>query len=120
MAEKGDQADTWRTIVCRSKLDVSEQEQRIVVSTIAYHIHDLMAEKVKKYKEDLLAMDEPATTSGCDKFTESNINLLRYGGFALHSMLAKRQRRGCEDCELDLLKTLTVTEDEWDKIPPAI
>ena len=97
MAEKGDQADMWRTVVCRSKLDVSEQEQRIVVSTIAYHIHDLMAEKVKKYKEDLLAMDEPAITSGCDKFTESNINLLRYGGFALHSMLAKRQRRGCED-----------------------
>ena len=54
-----------------------------MVATIAYNIHDLMAEKVKKYKEDLLAMDEPATTSGCDKFTESNINLLRYGGFAL-------------------------------------
>ena len=62
MAEKGDQADMWRTVVCRSKLDVSEQEQRIVVSTIAYHIHDPMAEKVKKYKEDLLAMDGPATT----------------------------------------------------------
>ena len=62
----------------------------------------------------------PATTSNCDKFTESNIDLLRYSGFALHSILAKRPRRGCEDCELDLLKTLTVTEDEWDKIPPAI
>ena len=116
MAEKGDQADMWRTVVCRSKLDVSEQEQRIVVSTIAYHIHDLMGERVKKYKEDILAQEEPKIY----KFTESNINLLRYGGFALHSMLSKRQRRGCEDCELDLLKTLTVTEDEWDKIPPAI
>ena len=119
IAEKGDQADMWRNVVCRSKLNVSEQEQRIVVSTIAYHIHDLMAEKVKKYKEDL-AQEEPTTTSSCDKFTESNINLLRYGGFALHSMLAKRQRRGCGDCELDLLKTLTVTEDEWDQIPSAI
>ena len=119
MEEKGDQADMWRTVVCRSELDVSEQEQRIVVSTVAYHIHDLMGERVKKYKENL-AQEEPANTSSRDKFTESNINLLRYGGFALHSMLAKRQRRGCEDCELDLLKTVTVTEDEWDKIPPAI
>ena len=63
MAERGDQADMWRTVVCRSKLDVSEQEQRIVVSTIAYHIHDLMGERVKKYKEDLLAQEEPTNTS---------------------------------------------------------
>ena len=48
------------------------KNKRIVASTIAHHIHDLMAEKVKKYMKDLLAMDEPVTTSGCDKFIENN------------------------------------------------
>ena len=52
-----------------------------------------MTEKVKK--ELSISTEQPSQSSSSDDFTESKINLLRYGGFALHSMLLKREREGC-------------------------
>ena len=49
-----------------------------------------MTEKVKK--ELSISTEQPSQSSSSDDFTESKINLLRYGGFALHSMLLKRER----------------------------
>lgn len=103
-----------------------------MISIIAYHVHDLMTEKVKEFKKELSqSMSESAeqlsqSSSSSHKFTESKINLLRYGGFALHSMLLKRVRGVTEinkvdiEKEVELLLSIRVTEKEWDELPPAI
>ena len=58
-------------------------------------------------------------------FTESKINLLRYGEFALHSMLLKSASGVTEinkvdiEKEVELLMLIRVTEKEWDELPPA-
>ena len=50
-----------------------------------------MTEKVKEFKKELTGTEQPSqSSSSSDNFTESKINLLRYGGFELHSMLLKR------------------------------
>ena len=68
----------------------SLQEQRILVSTMAYIIYDVMTEKVRDYKIHLSSsIDEPQVELPVATLHESNISLYRYGGFALHSLLNK-------------------------------
>ena len=90
MKEDSEQSALWKTVVSHAKVAANNLDQRILISTIAYHVHDLMMEKVKK--ELSISTEQPSQSSTSDKFTESIINLLRCGGFALHSMLLKRER----------------------------
>ena len=91
MEEDSEQSGLWKMVVSRAKVAANKLDQRIVISTIAYHVHDLMTEKVKEFKRELShSVEQSSQSSGSSsssKFTESKINLLRYGGFALHSML---------------------------------
>lgn len=128
MEESGVQSDLWKTVVSRVN-DVPNQEQRIVISTIAYHVHDMMAEKVKDFKKGLstgIEEESPATSCSSERFTESNVNLLRYGDFALHSMLLKRHRntsvvaKASAAQEMEILKSIKVTDQEWDILPSGI
>lgn len=43
------QCSLWKTVVSRVKETVSNLEQRIVISTIAYHVDDLLTEMVKDF-----------------------------------------------------------------------
>ena len=50
MEEGSVQCGLWKTVVSRVEGTVSDLDQRIVISTIAYHVHDLLAEMVKEFK----------------------------------------------------------------------
>ena len=79
----------WKDIVDEVKSNPSIEEQRIVVSTMAYTIYDLMTEKVKDHKVALAVSTETASSDSSlvTRFSESNVSLHRYGGFALHCPL---------------------------------
>lgn len=49
MEEGSMQCSLWKTVVSRVKETVSNLEQRIVISTIAYHVDDLLTEMVKDF-----------------------------------------------------------------------
>ena len=99
-------------------------EQRIVVSTLAYTVHDLMADKVRDTKTaQALEVAAGTTDEMSHTLTESNVALYRYGGFALHSMVQKRQCHVSKETvkiELALLESLKVTKEQYSQIPPAI
>lgn len=129
MKENGVQSDLWKTVVCRVNDVPNQQEQRIIISTLAYHVHDLMAERVKDFKKGLsggIEEQSPITSCSSERFVESNISLLRYGGFALHSMLLKRHRntsvvvQASAAQEIELLKSIKATDQEWDTLPSGI
>ena len=135
MDESSSQGDLWKTIVSQVYAEdkIDTLEQRIIISTIAYHVHDLMSVKVKEFKKDITSetsavqsTSTSASASGSERFIESNVSLLRYGGFALHSMLLKRERNvsvlaeSSTKIEIELLKSMKVTEEEWDAVPSAI
>ena len=85
MDESNNQGDLWKTIVSRVKDKIDKLEQRIIISTIAYHVHDLMSVKVKEFKKgitsEMSAVQSTSTSASSDeRFIESNVSLLRYGG----------------------------------------
>ena len=112
-------ASLWANVVERASLfgaPLPIKEQRIVLATLAYHIHDLMVDRVKKYKHsmdgttsDTVSDDTPATS-----FYESKTSLLRYGGFALHSMIKKRKKAASSISSAD---TLTRSECQFLGVP---
>ena len=104
----------------------SIKEQRIIVSTVAYIIYDIMTGKVKEHKSQLPL---PIETNDCEpavSIVESNVCLYRYGGFALHSLLQKYQKaaEGCNDsCDHDImpvLRQLTIKHDQTSLVPYGI
>ena len=120
----------WNNVVERAKVSAANlpvKDQRIIVSTLAYHIHDIMVDRVKAYKESLDASTESSSSdvsTETTKLYESKTSLLRYGGFALHSMIKKRTKEAevtpHVKSELKLLDSLKASQDESDEIPSAI
>ena len=92
---------------------------------MAYSIYDILTERVRDYKTHLSSCstndDPPAATT----LHESNVNLYRYGGFALHSLLKKYSHHSPPSDEhttsLVILRQLNVSDSkEFDKLPSAI
>ena len=119
----------WHAAVDKCKCNVSDEEQRIVVSTLVYAVYDLMTDKVKDYKKgiDCSETTEGPLTDSDDvstvTFSESKVNLYRYGGFALHSLLKKYYKHTQKPCTKDILTTLKhrrVKEDQLADLPVAI
>ena len=50
MKEDGEQSKLWKSVLFRAKVAANDLDQRIVISTISYHVHDLMTEKVKEFQ----------------------------------------------------------------------
>ena len=53
MKEDGEQSKLWKSVLFRAKVAANDLDQCIVISTTAYHVHDLMTEKVKEFKKEL-------------------------------------------------------------------
>ena len=105
------------------------KEQRIVLATLAYHIHDLMVDRVKEYEQNLdsTTSDAISDDTPAKLFYESKTSLLQYGGFALHSMIKKRKKATCSTnhdalskSECQFLESLKSREEETELIPSAI
>ena len=90
MKEDSEQSGLWKTVVSCAKVAANNLDQPVVISTTAYHVQ---MEKAKEFKELSIITEQLSLSSSSDEFTESKINLLHYGGFALHSVLLKRE--GC-------------------------
>ena len=128
-------ATLWAHVVERASLfgaPLPIREQRIVLATLAYHIHDLMVDRVKEYKQNLDSTTSDAITDDTPAkvFYESKTSLLRYGGFALHSMIKKRKKATgsttstnhdtLSKSERQFLESLKSKEEETELIPSAI
>ena len=107
---------------------IPANEQKIVLATLAFHIHDLMVDQVKEYKRsiDTTASDKVRSDdTPVATFYESSTSLLRYGGFALPAMIKKRKKevstvKSHLKSECQLLESMKAKEDEHEQIPSAI
>ena len=130
-------ATLWAHVVERANLfgaPLPIKEQRIVLATLTYQIHDLMVDRVKEYKQNLdsTTSDAIADDTPAKLFYESKTSLLRYGGFALHSMIKKRKKAtgsttsanhdALSKSERQFLESLIMKskEEETELIPSAI
>ena len=73
----------WKAVVHSIRSKPTLGEQRIVLSTVAYTVYDLMTEKVKGYKTEFAtsAADHSSVVpvmSTCTPKCESNVSLYRY------------------------------------------
>lgn len=116
---------------------VGEIQQRIALSRIVYIVYDIVTTKVKEYKVDLLHTvdddddnEEPANENSTiveTSFSESNVSLFRYGGFALHSLIQKYRERASSnsaDSEardiLCILEVLKIKSEDSNSVPYGI
>ena len=113
----------WQTVIMKCKCKVKINEQRIVISTLAYLVYDLMTEKVKDYKIKLTETPEECSPDTDSTFMDSSVNLYRYGGFALHSLLKRyyQDTRNPHNINLlALLKKLKIKEEKWADLPHGV
>lgn len=137
--DKEEQHKLWHRVLnsaTKSGYTLDTRDERIVVCTLCYAVYDLMVDQVKDYKaqqtlptESTTTATAPSTTTGSSiKLKESNVNLYRYGGFALHSMIRKRKKaeqKSPKDSailqtELNFLHSLQIRKDRWNELPTPI
>ena len=136
-SDRQEQHKLWRKVTEVASLagyTLSIQDERILVSTLCYIVYDLMVDQAKDYKASL-STESDATgacvgASGTEStitLKENNINLYRYGGFALHSMSEKRKRKletepknYCVRLELRFLENQLIQKEDWDELPTPI
>ena len=83
----------WQAVVDKCKCSINNEDQRIMVSTLVYAVCDLMTDKSEGLQERHVDSPDTTVTTNSDDvpttFSESKVNLYRYGGFALHFLLKK-------------------------------
>ena len=86
--------DAWKTVVDLAKdsgVDLSIEDQRIIVATMVCIVFDFMCTEVKEFKKNDSEENEQAASlvvEGRANF-ESTVMLKRYAGAALYSMIEK-------------------------------
>ena len=119
----------WKCVVDKYDCAFSIDEQRIVVSTIAYIVYDIMTGKIKDYKSSLSCTStddiSPTPQGVAVPLVESNVSLYRYGGFALHSLIQKYQDTAVDGSAasadlMPILKQLKIKHDEVGLMPYGI
>ena len=101
-----------------------------MLATLAYHIHDLMVDRVKKYKHsmdgttsDIVSDDTPATS-----ILRKQNQFATVWWICTHSMIKKRKKAASSISSADtltrsecqFLESLKSKEDERELIPSAI
>ena len=84
-----------------------------------------MTMKVKDYKHEAGTDMTATATHAYDEepvtaFVESNVNLYRYAGFALHSLFQKYKREGPNDAVVTVLKQLIIKSEQLSMVPYGI
>jgi hypothetical protein len=104
-------------------------DQRIIVSTLCYIVYDLMVDKIKHYKVDKFSEDSSGASTSDEsiQLREHDVNIYRYGSFALHSMLKKRRKATPGKLksvhvhdELQLLECMRIKDERWNELPIPI
>lgn len=109
--------ELWRAVVdeaSKSNCLVPVDDQRIIVSSLAYMVFDLMSQKVKE-KKIIKPTDTPV-------IHESVVSLYRYTGATLYSMIEKREKISLKHPQLKLLYTMKLKKNEQDHmhLPDAL
>ena len=91
----------WKAVIDEATflgILLSVEEQRIIVSSIAFIVSDIMSDKVKEAKKRADEETSPDTTAH-----ESYVAVNRYAGAALSSMIDNRFKISCNHNELKFL-----------------
>ena len=132
--DKEEQHKLWHRVidtVSKFGCTLDSREERIVLCTLSYAVYDLMVDRIKDYKlQQTPTATAPSTSDTSNiKLKESNINLYRYGGFALHSMICKRNKLAEQklpianelvQTELRSLHSMQISKDRWNELPTTI
>ena len=134
--DRREQHKLWRKVTEVASLagyTLNIQDERILVSTLCYIVYDLMVDQVKDYKANLSTESDAtgscvaASSESTITLKEHDINLYRYGGFAVHSMIEKRKRKlqieprnSCVQLELRFLENQLIKQEHWDELPTPI
>ena len=133
--DKKEQQKLWQKVTAaasESGHTVGNCDQRIVLSTLSYAVYDLMVDKVKDYKVADFKASGASTSIACNDesaitLKENDVNLYRYGGFALHSMIQKRTKAMQEkprdtslQRELTFLRHLLIPKQREKELPVPI
>ena len=108
----------WKDLVLKAKCTLSNNDQRIILSTISYIIFDLMSHEVKKKKAD----EGPSTSLNSNEtdcpsvVDESMVSIYRYAGLAVHSMMD----REVDIKRKEILESLKCKQYELDKVPKPV
>lgn len=124
--------DAWRKVMESSiHSTCTVEEQRIIVSTVAYMVYDAMTGRVKEYKIDLqadiadhkeLSNNDDGNIGKVKSLVESNVSLYRYGRWAIHSLLQKYTERKdtCSESISTVLRCMVMKSEESGLLPTAI
>ena len=82
-------------------------EQRIIISSLANIVFDLMGRNVKEKKEREMEMD---SFSDSKIWHEGSVTMYRYAGAALHSMIQKRKKLFSKHPELRYIAMMSAGE----------
>ena len=134
--DKQEQNKLWHKVTeaaSQAGYTLDIQEERIVASTLCYAIYDLMVDRVKDNKVHLSSESDAASAcadasrESAITLKENDVNLYRYGGFTLHSMIEKRNKSlqtgpkdSCVKLELDFLRGQLVQKERWKELPTPI
>ena len=102
--------DVWKAVIDETaKFNVSlcDVEQRIIVSSLANIVFDLMGRKVKEKKEREMEMD---SFSDSKIWHEGSVTMYRYARAALHSMIQKRKKLFSKHPELRYIAMMSAGE----------
>ena len=108
----------WKMVMDKAielECALSLEDQRLIVSTLAYIVYDMMCDKVKEKKEKKSQLEAETV-----EFHESTVSLYRYAGAALHSMMEKRKKLSLKHKELKLLHAMQIKKEELDVIPSQV
>ena len=114
----------WNTLIQNANeanVVISQDDQRIILSTLAYIISDLMSDKIKQSKRTEIEQSKHVEfdhftglgSSNCNSvedldhetFSEGIVSIYRYAGSAIHSMISKRMKSSKVD-ELEILEIM--------------
>lgn len=96
-------------------------EQRIMVSSIAYIVYDVMTSRIKEYKKSGISADTvDSSLEQPAQLFESNVSLYRYGGFALYSLLQKHKQDAQSQPKVHVLEKMRIKHEEVEMLPSGV
>ena len=103
-------------LISSSQFHIGDSDQRLLASTLAYKIYNVMIENVRSYKETT-SDDGLISQQSTSQFQESTIALYRYGGFALHSLLKSASH---SKFVKEIILKLCMEKEAWDTLPEPV
>ncbi len=84
----------WETFVKSLTINISLNDQCMIVSSIAYAVYDLMIDEMKELKHSMLGLDmESSEKAVSSPSVEDEHTIHRYLGFAIQSLVTQKKNK---------------------------